>query len=55
MYKAQYKKNSPYETWATIGVYGTESAAMSSAMSFKNKGALVVRVIDKNGSVVYSG
>lgn len=55
MYKAQYKKNSPYESWTTIGHYGTEQAAMSSALSYKNKGVLMVRVIDKNNAVVYSG
>ena len=55
MYKAQYKKNSPYESWTTIGHYGTEQAAMASALSYKNKGVLMVRVIDKNNAVVYSG
>ena len=55
MYKAQFKKNSPYESWTTIGHYGTEQAAMSSALSYKNKGYLMVRVTDKSGAVVYSG
>lgn len=55
MYKAQYKKNSPYESWATIGHYGTEQAALSAALSYKNKGVLMVRVTDKKGGVVYTG
>ena len=55
MYKAQFKKNSPYEAWTTIGHYGTEASAMSAAMSYKAKGMLIVRVTDKNGAVVYTG
>ena len=55
MYKAQYKKNSPYESWTTIGSYGTEAAAISSALAKKNRGALLVRVTDKKGGIVYSG
>jgi hypothetical protein len=59
MYKAQYKANSAYEVWTNIGTYGSESEAMNVAMNVamkkKNSGALMVRVVDKNGSVVYSG
>jgi len=55
MYKAQFKRHSPYESWTTIGHYGTEQAAMSSALSYKNKGMLMVRVTDKSGAVVYTG
>lgn len=55
MYKAQFKSRSPYESWTTLGTYGTESAAISAALSKKNAGAVLVRVTDKNGGVVYSG
>ena len=55
MYKAQYKRNSPYEGWTTIGHYGTEQAALSAALSYKNKGMIMVRVTDKKGGVVYTG
>lgn len=55
MYKAQYKSKSPFESWSTLGTYGTEAQAISSAMQKKKKGALLVRVVDKKGSVVYSG
>ncbi len=55
MYKAQFKRNSPYESWSTVGSYGTEQAAISAALAKKNQGALLVRVTDKNGGVVYSG
>ena len=55
MYKAQFKNRSPYEAWTTIGSYGTEEAAISAALSKKNAGAVLVRVTDKKGSVVYSG
>lgn len=55
MYKAQFKSKSPYESWSTLGTYGTEGPAISIAIQKKKKGALMVRVIDKNGSVVYSG
>ena len=55
MYKAQYKSRSPYESWMTIGTYGTEGPAISAALARKKKGAIMVRVIDKNNAVVYSG
>ena len=55
MYKAQYKAKSAYEVWTNIGTYGSESEAINVAMKKKSSGALMVRVIDKNGSVVYSG
>lgn len=54
MYKAQFKNKSPYESWTTIGHYGTEESAISAALSRKAKGAILVRVVDKKGSVVYS-
>ena len=54
MYKVQYKSRSPYEQWITVGSYGSEQQAISSALSRKLKGALLVRVLDKKGSVVYS-
>jgi hypothetical protein len=55
MYKAQFKKNSPYESWTTIGHYGNEAAAISAALQYKNKGMLLVRVTDSKGGIVYSG
>ena len=55
MYKAQFKRSSPYESWTTIGHYGNEQSAMASALRYKAKGMLMVRVTDKNGSVVYTG
>ena len=55
MYKAQFKTKSPYESWTTLGHYGTEAAAVSAALQRKNKGALLVRVTDSKGSVIYSG
>jgi hypothetical protein len=55
MYKAQFKRHSPYESWTTIGHYGTEAAAISSALSYKNKGMLMVRVVDKKNSIIYTG
>ena len=54
MYKAQFKRHNPYESWTTVGHYGTEAAAISAALSYKNKGMLMVRVTDKKGAVVYS-
>jgi hypothetical protein len=53
LYKAQYKTRSPYESWTTLGMYGTESTAISSAIQKKQRGALLVRVVDKRGAVVY--
>jgi hypothetical protein len=54
VYKAQYKANNAYESWTNIGTYSSESEALNVAMKKKNSGALMVRVMDKNGSVVYS-
>jgi hypothetical protein len=55
MFRAQFKRHSPYESWTTIGHYGTEAPAMAAALSYKNKGMIMVRVVDKNGSVVFTG
>lgn len=54
MFKAQYKKRSPYESWSVIGVYGSEAQAVSAALAKKNSGVLMVRVLDKKGAVIYS-
>jgi hypothetical protein len=54
MYKAQFKMRSPYESWTSLGQYGTEAAAISAALNKKNSGAILVRVTDKNGAIVYS-
>ena len=54
MYKAQFKNRSPYESWTTIGTYGSEAPAVSAAMARKNRGAIMVRVLDKSGAVIYS-
>jgi hypothetical protein len=54
MYKAQYKKHNPFESWITIGTYNTEEAAVSAAVNYKRKGALLVRVTGKKGAVIYS-
>ena len=55
MFKAQFKRHSPYESWTTIGNYGSEEAAIGAALQYKNKGMLMVRVTDKSGAVVYTG
>jgi hypothetical protein len=55
MFRAQFKSRSPFESWMTIGSYGSEASAISAAMQKKKKGALMVRVIDKNNAVIYSG
>ena len=54
MYKAQFKRQSPYESWTTIGHYGSEQSAVSAALQRKNQGVLMVRVIDKSGAVIFS-
>jgi hypothetical protein len=54
VYKAQYKAKNAYESWTNIGTYSSESEALNVAIKKKNSGALMVRVVDKNGSVVYS-
>ena len=54
MYKTQYKSGSAYATWTTAGTYNSEAEAISSALRKKLQGAVVVRVINKNGAVIYS-
>ncbi len=54
MYKAQYKSNNPYESWSTIGSYSSESEAINSAQRKKSAGALIVRVVKADGSVIFS-
>ena len=54
MYKAQYKRTNPYESWTTIGHYGNEQSAVAAALQWKNKGVLMVRVTDKSGAVIFS-
>lgn len=54
-YKSQYKNKSPYESWTTLGSYSTEAQAISAALAKKNRGALLVRVLNKQGLVVYTG
>jgi len=55
MYKAQFKRNSPYESWTVYGTYGSEQQAISAALSKKRAGVIMVRVIDKSGATVFSG
>lgn len=55
MFKAQFKAKSPTGSWMTIGSYGSETQAISAAMSKKNTGVLMVRVTNKNGGVVFVG
>ena len=55
MFKAQYKKNSPYESWTTLGTYSTEAQAIAAAISKKTRGAMIIRVVNKKGTVVYTG
>lgn len=54
MYKAQYKRTNPYESWTTIGHYGNEQSAIAAALQWKNRGVLMVRVTDKSGAVIFS-
>jgi Zn-dependent membrane protease YugP len=55
MFKAQFKTRTPFEKWTNIGSYGTESQAISAAMMKKRNGAVMVRVVNKSGAVVYTG
>ncbi|MBU3565888.1 hypothetical protein [Polynucleobacter sp. MWH-HuK1] len=54
-YKTIYKMNNPYTSWMVAGTYGNFNDALASALRKKKSGALVVRVADKNRTVVYSG
>jgi hypothetical protein len=54
MFKTQYKSKNAYEAWATVGSYGREVEAISSALHKKLKGAVMVRVVNSKGAVIYS-
>ena len=54
MYKAQYKSKNAYESWSTVGSYGREVEAISSALHKKLSGAVMVRVVNSRGAVIYS-
>jgi hypothetical protein len=54
MFKAQFKSKSPYETWSNLGSFGSEQTAVAAALNKKRKGALMVRVLNKQGAVIYS-
>ena len=54
MYKTQYKSGSAYATWTTAGTYNSEAEAISSALRKKLTGAIVVRVTNKIGAVIYT-
>ena len=54
MYKVQYKRTSPFQSWIAAGSYNSEQAAIASALQWKNKGVILVRVTDKKGAVIFS-
>ncbi len=54
MFKAQFKSKNAYEAWSTIGSYGREVEAISSALHKKLRGAAMVRVVNSRGAVIYS-
>lgn len=54
MFKTQYKSRNAYEAWTNVGSYGREVEAISSALHKKLKGAMMVRVINGKGAVIYS-
>jgi hypothetical protein len=53
MFKAQYKSRSSYESWNTLGSYNSEANAITNAIQKKERGALLVRVVDKRSAVVF--
>ena len=55
MYKVQYKAKSPTESWQGVGSYGSEVNAISAAIGKKTRGAIMVKVTDKHGGIVYVG
>lgn len=53
-YKAQYKMSGPFDSWKNASSYSNESAAIAEALRKKRKGAVMVRVVDSKGKVIYS-
>lgn len=54
MFRAQFKATSPFGVWQVIGSYGTEGQAIDAAIRRKIRGAIMVRVVDRRGAVIYS-
>lgn len=52
MFKTQYKSRNAYEAWATLGSYGREVEAISSALLKKLRGAVLVRVVNSKGALI---
>lgn len=53
-YKAQYKMRSPFDSWKNASSFGKESSAIAEALRKKRAGAIMVRVVDSQGKIVYS-
>jgi hypothetical protein len=53
MYKVRYKSYNASQSWTTLGSYGSEQSALSSASRVSGK-YFMVQVIDPNGNVIWS-
>lgn len=54
MYRVEYKTHNGSQAWQSHGLYGSEQSALSSAGRIADRYSMV-RVLDPNGSVVWSG
>lgn len=53
-YRTIYKMSNPYTAWISAGTYSELNNALSMALRKKRMGAVVVRIEDGNGMIVYS-
>lgn len=55
-YRAQYKIDTPYNSWLSIGVYMSEDEAKRATLERKKWQANIVgvQVVDRDGKVVFS-
>ncbi len=53
MFIVQFKSKSPFESWTTLGQYGTEGEAAINAARKKASGALMVRVLDRFDKIIF--
>lgn len=52
-YKVQFKSHNAYQSWTSLGSYGSESVALSNATRVAGR-YFMVRVLDPSGNVIWT-
>ncbi len=53
VFVVQFKSKNPFESWTTLGRYGSVGEATINAAKKKAGGALMVRVVDRWGKITF--